>query len=91
MHISAFHPSHNMRNKAATPVHTLDKAYEIGKEAGLYYIYYGNVPKENNTVCPKCQTTLIERKGYSVEILDDFRGKCPRCNFEISGIWRYYE
>ncbi len=90
-HISAFHPSHNMRNKAATPVHTLDKAYEIGKEAGLHHIYYGNVPKENNTVCPKCQTTLIERKGYSVKILDDFRGKCPRCNFEISGIWRYYE
>lgn len=90
-HISAFHPSHTMRNKAATPVHTLDKAYEIGKEAGLHYIYYGNVPKANNTVCPKCQTILIKRKGYSVEILDDFRGKCPRCDFEINGIWRYYE
>lgn len=87
-HVSAFHPDYTMRNKPATPVQTLEKAYEIGKEAGLFYIYYGNAPKENDTTCPHCQTVLIKRNGYAVDVLDGFSGKCPHCGYEINGIWK---
>lgn len=87
-HISAFHPDYEMRNKRATPLETLEKAFAIGKEAGLDYIYYGNVGKENDTICPHCQTVLIKRNGYFVDVLDGFSGKCPHCDYEIKGIWK---
>lgn len=87
-HISAFHPDYEMRNKKATSIETLEKAFTVGKEAGLDYIYYGNVPKENDTLCPNCQTVLVKRNGYFVDVLDGFTGTCPHCNYEIKGIWK---
>lgn len=87
-HISAFHPDYEMRNKHATPIQTLEKAFAIGREAGLDYIYYGNVGKENDTICPNCQTVLIKRNGYFVDVLDGFSGTCPHCQHEIKGIWK---
>lgn len=87
-HISAFHPDYEMRNKKATPIETLEKAFVIGKEAGLDYIYYGNVGKENDTLCPNCQSVLVKRNGYFVDALDGFTGKCPHCDYEIKGIWK---
>lgn len=86
-HISAFHPDYTMRNKPATPVQSLEKAYAIGKEAGLEYIYYGNVLKENNTICPNCHAVLIKRNGYAVDVAEGFHGKCSHCEYEINGIW----
>lgn len=86
-HISAFHPNYEMRDRPATPLATLDKAWEIGKELGIEYIYYGNVPKENNTCCPDCRTVLVKRQGYFVEVRKDFHGKCPQCGRVISGVW----
>ncbi len=87
-HISAFHPDYEMRNKHATPIETLEKAFAIGKEAGLDYIYYGNVGKENDTLCPNCRTVLVKRNGYFVEVIEGFSGKCPHCDYEIKGIWK---
>lgn len=87
-HISAFHPDYNMRNKPATPLQTLEKAFAIGKDAGLEYIYFGNAPKENDTLCPNCHTVLVKRNGYFVDVLDGFHGTCPHCNYEIKGIWK---
>lgn len=87
-HVSAFHPDYNMQNKPATPVQTLEKACAIGKDAGLEYIYFGNAPKENDTLCPNCQTVLVKRNGYFVDVLDGFSGKCPHCEYEINGIWK---
>lgn len=86
-HISAFHPDYKMLDKPATPLQTLEKAYAIGREAGLNYIYYGNSGKENDTLCPNCHTVLIERNGYFVNVLEGFHGKCPHCGQEINGIW----
>ncbi len=87
-HISAFHPDYKMRNKPATPVQCLEKAFFLGKEAGLEYIYYGNVSKENDTICPHCQTVLVKRNGYFVDVTEGFWGKCPHCEYEINGIWK---
>ncbi|MCS7199856.1 MAG: AmmeMemoRadiSam system radical SAM enzyme [Caldimicrobium sp.] len=88
-HISRFYPHFKMLHKPYTPIETLQKAYFIGKEEGLYYLYIGNVPgnETENTFCPKCNALVIERYGYAV-IKNNLReGLCPQCSFKIDGVW----
>ncbi len=89
-HISRFYPQFRMLDKPKTPIETLEKAYEIGKEEGLYFIYVGNVPghDKENTYCPKCEVLLIERYGFSVLQNNLNNGACPKCGFEIAGVWK---
>lgn len=87
-HISAFHGAHHMRDHPSTPVRTLENAYQIGKDAGLNYVYLGNTISSvgNNTSCPACGAVLIERRGYRTRKL--FNGDlCPRCQHRIAGVW----
>jgi pyruvate formate lyase activating enzyme len=94
-HVTAFHPDYKMTDKKATPVSTLLRAWKIGKEAGLKYVYIGNVGGTNHgdTLCPKCDKVLIER-GYmdcrKNEIVVGKRGdgKCPECGTKIAGVWK---
>ncbi len=90
-HNSAFYPAYKMSDAPPTPYETLIKAYEIGKKAGLKYVYVGNIPdvKRSSTYCPKCQTILIKRDGYHVEIknFDKTNGTCQKCHEKIYGIW----
>lgn len=82
-HISRFHPDYKMQDCQPTPLETLEKVYQIGKKAGLKYVYLGNVITETreNTYCPKCQNLAIRRLGYDIEILGvDKKGKCEKCN-----------
>lgn len=85
-HVSAFSPeiSYKLQNLPATEVDTLKKAYEIGKKAGLKYVYTGNIPKLNseNTYCPKCGEMVIKRMGYIVERRDK-EGKCQKCGEKL--------
>jgi pyruvate formate lyase activating enzyme len=75
-----------------TPPETLRTAAEIGQEAGLHYVYAGNLPGRvgtyEDTFCPQCGTRLIQRRGY---VLQDYRvtleGTCPNCRAKIAGIW----
>jgi pyruvate formate lyase activating enzyme len=86
-HISAFHPDYKMRDNEATPVETLTQAYKIGKDAGLHYVYVGNVAigKGTDTECPNCGETVIRRKWMQV-IENRVEGnKCPNCGHEIAG------
>lgn len=91
-HVTAFHPDYKMTDPHPTPVKTLQRAAEIGQEAGLKYVYAGNLPgslqEYENTCCSKCQTLLIERTGY---VLHQYRltetGTCPECGTKIPGIW----
>lgn len=89
-HLSRFYPAYQMANKETTSIGILEKAYEIGKKAGLNYIYLGNVltEKYESTYCPKCSEKLIKRIGYSINITDSFKnGRCLKCGENIPGIW----
>jgi pyruvate formate lyase activating enzyme len=90
-HISAFYPAYRMSNLPPTPPETLERAYEIGKRAGLKYVYVGNIPdsKHTATYCPRCGVCLVWREGYvvTVEKLDSRRGRCRNCGEKIYGYW----
>ncbi len=69
-HISRFHPQYKFLDSVPTPLNTLERAYKIGKAAGLHYVYLGNVPghEGESTYCPGCKTTLIQRYGFQIEM-----------------------
>jgi pyruvate formate lyase activating enzyme len=87
-HLSAFHPDYKMQDHEQTKLQTLLRAKNIAKEAGLHYIYMGNVPVDGNTYCPDCNTLLIDRTGYSIAQNSLIDGRCPKCNRVIEGVWR---
>jgi pyruvate formate lyase activating enzyme len=91
-HISAFHKDYKMTDPANTQPRDLARAAEIGRAAGLRFIYAGNLPGQvgdlENTYCPHCHALLIERFGYHIL---DYRltpkGTCPKCDMAIPGRW----
>lgn len=91
-HVTAFHPDYRMTDPSSTPAATILRAAEIGQEAGLNFVYAGNltgrVSEYENTYCPHCRELLIKRYGYT---LRDYRitaeGTCPKCNQKVPGIW----
>jgi pyruvate formate lyase activating enzyme len=87
-HVSQFHPTYKLTDRSRTPVATLRRAYDIGRAAGLRYVYEGNVPGEGgeNTCCPSCSTLLIKRYGYIIEAGRIRGGACPDCGTTIAGI-----
>ncbi|HAM37076.1 MAG TPA: AmmeMemoRadiSam system radical SAM enzyme [Elusimicrobia bacterium] len=89
VHFTRFFPAYRLASVPPTPVKTLEGAYRIAKAAGLRYVYVGNVPGHalENTVCPKCGKTVIERKGYQVSEDKVRDGRCPFCNERLSGLW----
>ena len=85
-HLLRFHPEYQVTNIQSTPVETLEKAYAAAKEAGLDYVYIGNVPGHpyENTYCPNCNELLIKRFGFEIarwRLTKDMR--CPACDQEI--------
>lgn len=89
-HISRFHPQYKMSNKQPTPHKTMRMAHEIGKKAGLKYVYMGNVEGDEteNTYCWNCGKKIIERFGFSVSkrsISDE--GSCLHCKSKIDGVF----
>ena len=88
-HVTAAHPAYKMLHIPITSHRTLIKAYEIGKEEGLKFVYVGNVrdPERSSTYCPKCGELLIYRDGYHVEERWKERGVCHRCGEKIPGVW----
>jgi pyruvate formate lyase activating enzyme len=86
-HISRFYPQYHHTNAEATPVSTLQLAYDIAKEVGLHYVYIGNLRtrKGENTYCPKCEHLLIEREGYFIAKNRIVNSSCPDCGEKIAG------
>ena len=86
-HISRFHPQYKYLDSVPTPISTLQRAYEIGKSAGLHYVYLGNMPgaKSESTFCYKCGRTLIERMGYRIIANHIKNSCCPDCGTKIAG------
>ncbi|MBN1178094.1 MAG: AmmeMemoRadiSam system radical SAM enzyme [Anaerolineae bacterium] len=88
-HISAFHPDYQMTDRPPTPPASLQQAYQIGKDAGLRYVYVGNVMDQDrsSTFCPQCGELLVRRSWYAVQELWKKRGTCPQCDYEVAGVW----
>lgn len=88
-HVTSFHPDYKMLSKSATPYEKIKEARIIGKEAGLRYVYVGNVFDEEgeSTYCPKCKTLLISRSGFSSDLVNFRGGKCLKCSENIEGVW----
>jgi pyruvate formate lyase activating enzyme len=89
LHFSRFYPLYKLRNLPPTPVSTLEKNRQIAMEAGLEYVYIGNVPghEGERTFCPRCKKLLIFRQGYSIGEVNVLKGKCKFCGKPIAGIW----
>lgn len=91
-HVTAFHKDYKMTDPPNTKVETLIRAAEIGQEAGLRYVYAGNLPGNvdpyEDTFCPSCGKVLVKRMGY---IILDYNitadGTCPNCKSDIAGVW----
>jgi len=85
-HISQFSGtiSWKLQHIEDTPVETLEKAYQLGRQAGLHYVYIGNVfgEEHKNTYCPKCGTLVIGRQGYYIT-RKDVDGHCPNCHYNL--------
>jgi len=87
-HVSRFSPAYRMADREPTPVETLRRASDIGRDAGLQFVYVGNLPGEGeSTQCPTCGTTVIERSGFLVKTLRLEEGICPECKTAIPGGW----
>ena len=90
-HVTAFHQDYKMTGPDNTSIETLVRAAEIGYEAGLNFVYAGNLPgrvgKYENTFCPGCKKTLVERHGFRVLKNRIKDGACPDCGREIPGRW----
>jgi pyruvate formate lyase activating enzyme len=89
VHFTRFHPTFRVTNLPPTPVATLERCRQIALDAGLHYVYAGNVPLHagENTYCHGCRQELIRRVGFQVasNVIRD--GKCPKCDTSIPGVW----
>ena len=87
-HVSRFYPTYRLLDVPPTPVETVERAIRIGAEEGLHYVYGGNIPghSSENTSCPNCGETVVERQGFAVERDRSREGKCPRCSQPIAGL-----
>jgi len=87
-HISVFHPDYRMTDRGRTPVSLIGSAVQIGREAGLRYVYAGNLPGDptESTRCYSCRRMVIERFGFTVTgyFLKD--GRCGHCGTPIDGV-----
>jgi pyruvate formate lyase activating enzyme len=89
-HITAFHGDYKMNNPGTTPAH-LERAWAIGRAAGLRYVYPGNIPgafgDRESTHCPKCSNVVIGRVGFRVTSFRLHSGSCSDCGTAIPGVW----
>ena len=93
LHFSAFHPDWKMKDLPPTPPATLTRARQLAQEAGLHYVYTGNVHDRTGgtTFCPGCREPLIVRDWYEIpayRLTDD--GHCPHCGAAIAGRFEHF-
>jgi pyruvate formate lyase activating enzyme len=88
-HISRFHPSYRLMNVRLTPPESIQRARDIGYEAGLKYVYTGNLPGDEGekTFCHECKELLVDRFGFYVRKNVIKNNQCPKCKAQIPGVW----
>lgn len=89
LHFSRFHPMYKLRNLPPTPLATLLNARKEAMDAGLKFVYVGNVldNEAENTYCPKCKKKIIDRIGYRINFMKIRDSKCIYCGEKIEGVW----
>lgn len=92
-HVTAFHPDYKKEDTPPTSVKSLQQAAEIGQEAGLHYVYAGNLPGRvgslEDTYCPKCSARLVRRYGYRImDYQISAEGACLKCGTAVAGVWK---
>jgi len=89
VHFSRFHPIYRIKNLPPTPLATLERARKEAMDAGLRYVYIGNVPfhEGEHTYCPSCKKVVIQRVGYRIDSSGLKDGKCAACSTPIPGVW----
>jgi pyruvate formate lyase activating enzyme len=87
LHFSAFRPAYHFDQHLPTPAESCERAVRIAKDCGLRYVYQGNVRSVTgqSTVCPRCSTVLIERRGYQIKNASMLSGKCMKCQAVVPG------
>jgi pyruvate formate lyase activating enzyme len=87
-HVTGYHPAYRF-TAPPTPIRTLEHAWKIGKDAGLEFVYTGNVAghRYDNTYCPTCGAVLIERFGFDVLLNAVRDSRCPQCGRRVAGVW----
>ena len=93
IHFSRFFPQFKLANLPPTPISTVEKAYDIAKDAGLKYVYIGNIPMHpaGSTYCPNCGKKLITRNGYFIAENNIIKGACKFCGYSLEGRWDFKE
>jgi pyruvate formate lyase activating enzyme len=91
LHFSRFSPRYKLENLPPTPADALNRLADVAREQGLRYVYVGNVfgSRDQHTRCPRCDTLLVERRGYVIrkQLLAATKGICPTCDLPIAGVW----
>lgn len=85
-HVTRFYPNYALRHLPPTPIATIERAYDIGKKAGLKFVYAGNVPGHNSesTTCYSCGKLIVERVGYQTKVIGLDGSKCRFCGAELN-------
>jgi len=90
-HVTAYHPDYKMTERDRTTADTLVRAVAIGRTAGLRYVYAGNLPGRvgglEDTHCPACDASVVERVGFRVVRTSLADGACTRCRTSVAGRW----
>ena len=76
-----------MQDRLPTPLATLERAREIGRDEGLAFVYIGNIADEANTYCPDCGELVIRRVVFGVSENRLEEGHCPGCGEALAGVW----
>jgi len=89
LHFSRFHPDYQLANLPPTPLETMEAARRMALDAGVHYVYLGNVPghEGNHTYCPRCGQMIVRRSGMATESIHIVDGKCEFCHEPIPGVW----
>ncbi|MCL0041250.1 AmmeMemoRadiSam system radical SAM enzyme [Dehalococcoidia bacterium] len=85
-HITRFYPHYEMQHLPPTPISTIERAYEIGRSAGLRFIYVGNIPGHagESTFCYSCGKLVVKRTGYYTRILGLDGSRCLFCSADLN-------
>jgi len=86
-HLSRFHPDYKFLNQKPTSIESLKLAEELGRKAGLGYVYLGNLDQDSNTYCDNCHKILLRRNYFDLIGNNIIKGKCNFCGKVIGGVY----